>query len=386
MKPVLRQFLIALLLALSVPALAAPPSQQAADRPGKSIKKQKIKARKFKKSPKSARNTQPPKLPPFVQQSVVRDFIQQMHEKHGFEVQPLQAIFEHARPIPAVQKAIMPPRDPSIRSWYAYRSRFIEPRRLEGGERFWQAHAATLNRASAETGVPEEIIVAIIGIESIYGHHMGNFGTLAALATLAFDYPKINPATDTARAALFRQQLEELLLLAREEGRDPLTYRGSYAGALGLPQFLPGSIRQYGQDGDHDGHIRLETSPTDAIVSVANFLVRHGWRKGEPVVARAKVSGEAYSTLIDEGILPKRLPEELARFGVRPVDDKPYPALPAALIDLVTPQQDTEYALGFQNFYVITRYNRSSFYAMAVHDLAQELRAQHQSPAAETKE
>ena len=324
---------------------------------------------------------------PFAQSPVVRDFIQQMHEKHGFEVQPLQKIFEHARPIPAVQKAIMPPRDPSIRSWYAYRSRFIEPRRLEGGERFWQAHAATLNRASAETGVPEEIIVAIIGIESIYGRHMGNFGTLAALATLAFDYPKINPATDTARAALFRQQLEELLLLAREEGRDPLTYRGSYAGALGLPQFLPGSIRQYGQDGDHDGHIRLETSPTDAIVSVANFLAQHGWKKGEPILAPARVQGDTFTTLIDEGILPKRLPEELARFGVQPAEgNPPFPRLPAALIDLVTPQQDTEYALGFQNFYVITRYNRSSFYAMAVHDLAQELKARHQSPAAGTKE
>lgn len=333
------------------------------------------------KAPKKRIKATRPLLPaPFAQAPAVQEFIQQMHEKHHFDVVELQHLFQQIRPIPAVRKAIQPPRDPSIRSWQEYRRRFIEPRRIENGERFWQTHATALHQASASSGVPEEIIVAIIGIESIYGKHMGSFGTLAALATLAFDYPKINPATDATRAALFRQQLEELLLLARDEARDPLDYKGSYAGALGLPQFLPGSIRKYGKDGDHDGHIRLETSPLDAIASVANFLARHGWRKGDPVVARAKISGETYSTLIDEGILPRRLPEELAPFGVHPADNTPaFPAQPAALIDLVSPQQDTEYWLGFQNFYVITRYNRSSFYAMAVHDLAQVLKAGHEN-------
>ncbi len=321
-------------------------------------------------------------LPPaFATRPEVQAFVAEMVAQHGFERATLLQDFAHVRPLPAVQQAVRPPRDPRVRSWREYRSRFIEPRRIEGGLRFWQQHQAGLEAASAVTGVPPEIIVAIIGIESIYGSHMGNFGTLAALATLAFDYPSINPATDAARAALFRRELEELLLLAREEERSPLDFRGSYAGALGWPQFLPGSIRKYAVDGDRDGRIDLVGSPEDALASVANFLAQHGWRRGEPVVLRAQVRADVViPPLLAEGILPKRLPAEWAALGVIPVPASAVeasavvPALPAALIDLVTPDRDTEYWLGFQNFYVITRYNRSSFYAMAVFDLAQALR------------
>lgn len=328
------------------------------------------------KSPHPASHKRQPAS--FTSQPAVREFIIEMHERHGFDRGALQHSFSHIRPIPAVIRAVRPPRDPGVRSWQEYRSRFVEPRRIQRGLNFWQTHAAELQAASQVTGVPEEYVVAIIGIESIYGAHTGNFGTLAALATLAFDYPKINPATDATRAALFRRELEALLLLARESQRDPLSYKGSYAGALGLPQFLPSSIRLYARDGDDDGRIDLENEPADAIASVANFLQQHGWEKNGAVVTRARIEGERYKSLIDEGIQPKRKPGELATFGIT-AEGTP-PEQPAALIDLVTPGQPTEYWLGFQNFFVITRYNRSSFYAMAVHDLAQALRLARQTP------
>ena len=157
----------------------------------------------------------------------VRVFVEEMESRHGFDRAELLAVFGQIQPLPAVIKAIKPPADPGIRSWLAYRGRFVEPRRIAAGLRFWDEHADALRSASARYGVPEEVIVAIIGIETIYGRNTGRFGTLAALATLAFDYPP--------RAELFRRELEALLLLAREEGRSPLDYRGSYAGALGLP-------------------------------------------------------------------------------------------------------------------------------------------------------
>ncbi len=322
----------------------------------------------------------PPPPPTFVTRAEVRVFITEMQDKHQLDRTQLTRAFAKTRPLRAVIQAVLPPRDPSIRSWQEYRSRFVEPRRIQRGLRFWDEHQADLAAAHAASGVPEEYIVAIIGIESIYGAHTGNFGTLAALATLAFDYPKINPTSDATRAALFRHELEELLLLAREAQRDPLAYKGSYAGALGLPQFLPSSIRSFARDGNDDSHIDLENQPADAIASVANFLKMHGWEKDGPVTVNAMVSGERFTQLIDEGIRPNRTPSELVAFGV--TTDGSAPELPTALIDLVTPQQPTEYRLGFQNFFVITRYNRSSFYAMAVHDLAQTLRAERQRTAA----
>mgnify|MGYP000880045840 CR=1 FL=1 len=314
--------------------------------------------------------------PPFASRAEVRAFVAEMHDKHDFDRAHLTRAFARTRPLKAVIQAVLPPRDPSVRSWQEYRARFVEPQRIERGLRFWQAHQAELAAAGADSGVPPEYIVAIIGVESIYGRHTGNFNTFAALATLAFDYPKINPATDATRAALFRHELEELLLLAREAQRDPLSYQGSYAGALGLPQFLPSSIRNFARDGDDDGRIDLANSPADAIASVANFLKAHGWEKDGPVTVDARVSGERYGQLIDEGIRPNRKPGELVAFGV--TSDGTAPELPCALIDLVTPQEPAAYRLGFQNFFVITRYNRSSFYAMAVHDLAQTLRAARQ--------
>lgn len=317
----------------------------------------------------------------FARRPEVRVFIAEMHEQHGFAAKDLLHAFSRVKPIPAVIQAILPPRDPGVRSWQAYRARFVEPKRIALGLKFWRQHGAALAAARERTGVPEEIVLAIIGIETIFGHHVGNFGTLAALSTLAFDYPRTgaigDPQYAASRAALFRRELEQLLLLAREMRRDPLTYKGSYAGALGLPQFLPSSVRRYAVDGDQDGRIDLAGNPDDAIASVANFLKEHGWDKDGPVAVAASAEGEKFAALIDEGIVPRRTPNEMASFGVTSGDA---PDLPAALIDLVTPQQPVEYRLGYRNFYVLTRYNRSSFYAMAVFDLANELRAR-QAPA-----
>jgi len=293
----------------------------------------------------------------------VQSFIAEMQARHGFDAEQLTVQFGKTRPIPFVLKAIAPPADPKVRSWQTYRARFIEPKRIAAGRAFWHRHAATLAKAEALTGVPAEIIVSIIGIETIYGKHLGRFDAFAALTTLAFDYPP--------RAELFRRELEALLLLAREEGRAPGSYRSSYAGAIGLPQFLPTSIRAYATDFDGDGRIDLTGSADDAIGSVANFLKEHGWENGGPVTVKVGAGGTAPEALSAEGILPQRRPQEMTSMGVEVSADAP--DAPAALIDLVTPDAPTEYWLGYQNFYTITRYNRSSFYAMAVWQFAQTL-------------
>jgi membrane-bound lytic murein transglycosylase B len=306
----------------------------------------------------------------------VQAFIAEMQARHALDEAQLTALFAKTRPLPAVLKAIRPPADPGVRSWTTYRNRFIEPRRRAAGLAFWDRYQATLAKAEALSGVPAEIIVAIIGIETFYGRHLGRFETFAALTTLAFDYPP--------RADLFRRQLEALLLLAREEGRAADSYRGSYAGAIGLPQFLPTSIRAYAVDFDKDDRIDLVGSPEDAIGSVANFLREHGWETGGTVAVRVKVAaGEtAHAPLVDAGILPVRRPVEMAAFGVE--IPAAAPDAPAALIDLATPGAATEYWLGYQNFYVITRYNRSSFYAMAVWQFAHELKAYRDQSSART--
>lgn len=303
----------------------------------------------------------------------VARFIAEMVKQHGFKQEALETLFARTRPVDQAIRLIMPPKDPRVRSWQAYRSRFIEPKRIEAGRRFMRTHAAPLAKAEARWGVPHEVIAAIIGIETIYGKNTGNFSAFATLATLAFDYPP--------RAELFRRELAELLLLAREAGADPLSYKGSYAGALGLPQFLPSSWRRYAVDFDGNGRIELGASPVDAIGSVANFLVEHGWQRDQPIADRAIVTGDGIDAALAAGIQPTRTAQEwttqtlgLRKVGAGGTATDDFPVLPAALIDLVTPDEATEYRLGYQNFYVITRYNRSSFYAASVMDLANELR------------
>ncbi len=305
----------------------------------------------------------------------VRGFIAEMQQRHGFAPDELEAHFGRARVIGRVITLVMPPRDPGVRSWHAYRARFIEPKRIAAGRRFMVQHRTALARAEARYGVPKEVIAAVIGVETIYGKQLGNFGTFSALATLAFDYPP--------RADLFRRELEELLLLAREENADPLSYRGSYAGALGLPQFLPSSRRRYAVDFDGNGRINLTQSADDAIGSVANFLAEHGWQREQPIADSVIPTGDGLQPAIAAGIVPSLTADEWAArdLQLRKVDASgtgaaTFPAVPAALIDLASPDAPTEYRLAYRNFYVITRYNRSSFYATSVMDLAAALAAQ----------
>ena len=307
---------------------------------------------------------------PYAQRADVRAFVEDMHSRHGFDVDVLDALFRRTQPIASVIKAIMPPKDPAVRSWQAYRGRFVEPRRIAAGRRFMHIHAADLTAAATRYGVPAEVIAAVIGVETLYGKQLGRFDTFAALTTLAFDYPP--------RAELFRGELEELLLLAREENRSVLSYTGSYAGALGLPQFLPSSRRRFAIDFDQDGRIDLTASPADAIGSVANFLAEHGWERDAPIAAIVTATGDGVQALIDQGIAPKHTQQQMALANVSILTvgagDTAIPERPAALIDLATPGAATEHRLGYRNFYVITRYNRSSFYAAAVMDLATALR------------
>ncbi len=296
----------------------------------------------------------------------VRQFVAAMSERHGFDAASLDAVFSQVRRNDEVIR-LMTPAPPSFkRSWRNYRARFIDPTRIAAGVGFWNAHARAVNRASLQYGVPEEVIVSIIGVETVFGRVTGDFRVIDALATLAFDYPR--------RADYFRSELEQFLLLAREQGSSPFAAHGSYAGAMGLPQFMPTSIRQWAVDFDGDGRIDLHGSPADAIGSVANFLSRHGWVQGLPLRYGAIVPNpERVGPLLEAGIAPKFAIAELREHGVDSRDPVSVDA-PLALIELVNGDDPPDYWLGGQNFYVITRYNRSSFYAMAVIELAEALR------------
>lgn len=309
------------------------------------------------------------RTPPFGSTPEVREFILDMHERYGFDVAHLTRQFEQIHSNAAVLRAIRPPAVPELRrSWARYRERFVNERRLGNGVRFWQENGAELARAEAIYGVPAEVITAIIGVETEYGRNMGQFSVLEALATLAFEYPP--------RAAFFRNELEQFLLLSRENGISPLEIKGSYAGAIGIPQFMPSSQRRYAVDFDGDDRIDLRRSTSDAIGSVARFLNLHGWQAKAPVAVPARVAGDPKAA-IDAGIKPSLTLKELSEQGITSSAEDGEQV--AALIDLVTPGQATEYWIGFGNFYVITRYNRSSFYAMSVFQLAERLRKSRES-------
>jgi membrane-bound lytic murein transglycosylase B len=297
----------------------------------------------------------------------VRDFVQQMVRQHGFGEESLLQVFGRVRASESVLKLIAPTPPGAPRSWSSYRTRFVETARIREGLRFWRENAEAVRRASTQFGVPEPIIVSIIGIETMYGRHTGGFRVIDALSTLAFDYPR--------RSTYFRQELEEYLLLAREQRVDPLQARGSFAGAIGLPQFMPGSIRRFAIDFDGDGVIDLRDSPADAIGSVARFLSAHGWRAGAPTHFPVAIEDEMIAqAAVEAGLPPSQTAMELASLGVTspleiPAGEK------LVLVDLPDGDDPTRYVLGANNFYVITRYNRSYFYAMAVIELAAALSA-----------
>ena len=296
---------------------------------------------------------------PYAKRADVDEFVQDMVRKHGFVEKELRYLFARARREPAILAAIVPPKEPKARSWQLYRARFVSESRIAEGAEFARRNAAALARASAEHGVPEEIIVAIIGVETIYGRNMGVWRVIDALSTLAFDYPP--------RADFFRGELEQFLLFARETGIDVFSLRGSYAGAIGIPQFMPGSYRRFAVDYDGDGVPNLRLSPADAIGSVANFLAQHGWRRGERIELPARVIGGnegEYRKLLELGAEPKTPLGDLKKYGVETRTDLALDT-PVALVELENADTPNEYRIGLRNFYVITRYNRSVQYASA---------------------
>jgi membrane-bound lytic murein transglycosylase B len=304
-----------------------------------------------------------PAAPTFADDPAAIEFARDLETRHGFKADELISLFAQTHPNATVLKLIQPPASPLQRSWERYRPRFLNERRIDRGVAFWQENAGQLAKASALYGVPEEIIVAIIGVETEYGRNTGGFRVFEALSTLAFNYPR--------RAEFFRTELEQFLLLARENSLDPMTVKGSFAGAIGIPQFMPGSQRRYAVDFDGDQRVDLGNSVDDAIGSVARFLEQHGWQARQPIAVQAMTASTPDAELLQAGLRPSLKVADLADKGIRANID---PQATAALIDLVSPGRETEYWLGFENFYVITRYNRSSFYAMSVFQLGEEIR------------
>jgi len=299
----------------------------------------------------------------------VRAFIHQMVKRYAFDAQELQRLFSRAKREQAVLDAIQPSSSEADQSWEVYRRIFVNPKRIKAGLEFWSRHSEALARAQRIYGVPEEYIVAIIGVETFYGRHTGRWRVVDALATLAFDYPP--------RAAFFRRELTNYLLFARDAGIDAFSVRGSYAGAIGIPQFMPGSYLKYAVDFDGDGVTDLSGSAEDAIGSVANYLKQHGWQSGEAVQYDAHVDGNGFRSFLDGGLRPRHPLAQLAKAGIVPQAPAQPPAgdTRAALVELGTPDAPSQFRLALHNFYVITRYNNSSFYASAVSDLAKALRA-----------
>jgi membrane-bound lytic murein transglycosylase B len=294
----------------------------------------------------------------------VKAFIRDVAERHGFSEPELRQIFAKVKRTEPVLESIKPP--PKPRSWEEYRGIFVNEPRVAAGIAFWNAHRPALERAQREFGVPPEYVLAILGIETYYGRNQGRWRVIEALSTLAFDYPP--------RQDYFRSELENYLLLARERKLDPFALRGSYAGAIGIPQFMPSSTRRYAVDFDGDGSVDLLRNAGDAIGSVANFLREHGWHPGGEVLLPARPAGEAWRPYADGSVEPKFPLADLRRAGVVFDDSRHEGGTLAALIELETPEQPATYFVGLRNFYVITRYNRSAFYASAVSELAQALR------------
>lgn len=304
---------------------------------------------------------EPAAVPSESREAGMRAFVEEMATKHGFDRVGLRALLAGTRFQDDIIRAISRPAE--AKPWYEYRGIFVTLARIEGGVRFWRDNEALLRRAEQEFGVAPEIIVAILGVETRYGGTTGKYRVLDALATLAFGYPP--------RASFFRGQLEALLLLAREEGINPAQVKGSYAGAMGLPQFIPTSYRAFAVDFDGDGRRDLLNSRADAIGSVANYFKQHGWQRGGMVTVPARTSGMGLESLVKAGMKPSLGVEELAARGV--YGDAVLPRNTLASLVRLEGRSGDEYWLGLNNFYAITRYNHSNLYAMAVFQLSQEI-------------
>jgi membrane-bound lytic murein transglycosylase B len=293
----------------------------------------------------------------------VRAFIGEVGGRHGFAAEELARVLEQAESRPSIIALMTRPAEKAL-PWHEYRARFLTERRIARGVETGRMQSAALERA-AERGVPASVLLSIVGVETFYGEITGKHRVVDALATLAFDYPPRSP--------FFRGELEQFLLVAREESLDPLGPQGSYAGAMGIPQFMPSSFRAYAVDGDGDGRRNLWSSWADVFASVANYLRAHGWRTDEPVMARADVA-EADLAGLEFGRVD--LTETVGSLKARGVRfDTVLPADAPAVLLQFAGRDGPEHRVGFTNFYAITRYNRSQLYASAVSDLADSIAA-----------
>ena len=303
----------------------------------------------------------------YSQREDVQTYIAQLSTQYGFDTTRLEKLLGAAQRKRNILEAIARPAE-RHQPWHEYRDLFVSPLRIEGGVEFWSENSTVLERATQRFGVPPEIIVAIIGVETWYGRRTGSFRVVDALTTLAFDYPP--------RARFFLSELTEFLLLAREENKDPLTFKGSYAGAMGYGQFIPSSFRAYAIDFDGDGTRDIWNSTIDAIGSVGNYFARHGWRGDGPVALQVEVAGTRAEKIMNESLKLNYDIAELVKLGVKiPMsnDDRLNGDTKAALFRMIG-DNGPEYWVGLNDFFVITRYNHSSMYALAVFQLGQAIR------------
>ncbi|MGH8494799.1 MAG: lytic murein transglycosylase B [Gammaproteobacteria bacterium] len=292
----------------------------------------------------------------------VKSFIAEMSREHGFEAQALESLFENVESKPKIIEAISRPPE-RVKPWHEYRDIFLTDKRIRAGADFWCDRAEDLGAVAKPSGVPPEVLVAVLGVETFYGKITGSYRVIDALSTLAFDYPP--------RSDFFRQELAEFLLLSREEGVDPTTLNGSYAGAMGPPQFMPSSYREYAVDSSEDGHRDLFADWRDVLGSIANYLTEHGWRAEEPVAVRV-TSPETLR--IDPAENRLQLGDTVAGLRAKGLQfDTDLPGDAPAMLLALEGADGPEYWVGFNNFYVITRYNRSAMYALAVHQLGEEI-------------
>jgi membrane-bound lytic murein transglycosylase B len=297
-------------------------------------------------------------------------FADDLAERRNLDPAWVRAQMAQARRQDRVIRLVMPPPKGQPKNWTAYRARFIEPRRLQAGLRFWQTYREALDKAEATFGVPASLIVGVIGVETLYGEHLGNFRVLDSLVTLAFDFPAAHPRAE-ARAAFFRDELEQFLSLAHRTGIEPTSLRGSYAGAMGWPQFMPSSWVRYAIDFDGDGRIDLFGSPVDVIGSVAHYFQRFGWQPGMPTHYPVLIDADSadMEALLAPDILPSFSADSFEAKGARLDARARQHAGKLALVELENGNAPRSYVAGTENFYVVTRYNWSSYYAMAVIEL-----------------
>ena len=305
---------------------------------------------------------------------------EQMAQEHQLDPKWVKAQVAQAKLIPIIPKLILPPAQVSQKNWAAYRARFIEPKRIQAGLQFWQRHQTLLHHAEQTFGVPPWLVVGVIGVETFYGQHTGNFRVLDALSTLSFDFPKEHPRA-TERQAFFSKELAQFLVMASKEKINPAKLKGSYAGAMGLPQFMPSSWANFAVDFDGDKHIDLFNNPADVIGSVANYFKVFQWQPGMATHYAVTFNREQLDmdALMSPDILPTfSVNNFLAKGAVIDGDALSHKG-PLALIELLNGNDPASYVAGTENFYAITRYNWSSYYAMAVIELGQAVAREMQS-------